>query len=68
MATKVVVPEMGESIVEATVGTWLKHEGDQVTAGEGLVELVEPGLLAPCLAGRHDAGPVAGRPGGPDDQ
>jgi len=39
MATKVVVPEMGESIVEATVGTWLKREGDAVAAGEGIVEL-----------------------------
>ncbi len=39
MTTKVVVPELGESIVEATVGRWYKHEGDHVAAGETLVEL-----------------------------
>jgi 2-oxoglutarate dehydrogenase E2 component (dihydrolipoamide succinyltransferase) len=39
MTTKVVVPTMGESIVEATVGRWLKQEGERVTAGEPLVEL-----------------------------
>ncbi len=33
------VPELGESVTEATVGKWLKGEGDQVTAGEPLVEL-----------------------------
>src|SRR5689334_15224766 len=39
MAANVVVPEVGESIVDARVARWLKHEGDQVTAGEPLVEL-----------------------------
>src|SRR4030088_2016219 len=33
------VPTLGESIVEATVGAWLKREGDQVEAGEALVQL-----------------------------
>jgi 2-oxoglutarate dehydrogenase E2 component (dihydrolipoamide succinyltransferase) len=33
------VPQLGESIVEATVGRWLKKEGEPVTAGETLVEL-----------------------------
>src|SRR5437764_7541570 len=33
------VPTLGESVVEATVGTWLKHEGDAVEAGEPLVQL-----------------------------
>jgi 2-oxoglutarate dehydrogenase E2 component (dihydrolipoamide succinyltransferase) len=33
------VPEVGESVTEATVGKWLKSEGEQVTAGEPLVEL-----------------------------
>ncbi len=37
--SKVIVPEIGESIVEATVGNWLKNIGDLVTAGEPLVEL-----------------------------
>jgi 2-oxoglutarate dehydrogenase E2 component (dihydrolipoamide succinyltransferase) len=33
------VPALGESLVEATVGKWLKREGDPVAAGEALVEL-----------------------------
>ena len=33
------VPQLGESIVEATVARWLKKDGDAVTAGETLVEL-----------------------------
>lgn len=39
MPAKIVVPELGESILEATVGHWLKNEGDQVSAGEVLVSL-----------------------------
>jgi 2-oxoglutarate dehydrogenase E2 component (dihydrolipoamide succinyltransferase) len=39
MSSEIVVPELGESIIEATVSRWLKHEGDPVQAGEALVEL-----------------------------
>jgi 2-oxoglutarate dehydrogenase E2 component (dihydrolipoamide succinyltransferase) len=39
MSTNIVVPEVGESIVDARVAKWLKHEGDAVVAGEALVEL-----------------------------
>jgi 2-oxoglutarate dehydrogenase E2 component (dihydrolipoamide succinyltransferase) len=39
MATNIVVPELGESVVEARVARWLKKEGDAVNAGEALVEL-----------------------------
>lgn len=39
MPVEVRVPSLGESIVEATVGRWLKGEGDQVKNGEPLVEL-----------------------------
>ncbi len=39
MAVEIRVPALGESIVEATVGKWLKREGDRVAAGETLVEL-----------------------------
>ncbi len=39
MATNIVVPELGESVVEATVLRWLKQEGERVAAGETLVEL-----------------------------
>src|SRR5262245_14593453 len=33
------VPEMGESIVEATIGKWLKREGEAVAPGEPVMEL-----------------------------
>jgi 2-oxoglutarate dehydrogenase E2 component (dihydrolipoamide succinyltransferase) len=39
MPTEVRVPALGESVVEATVGTWLKREGEAVEAGETLVQL-----------------------------
>lgn len=33
------MPELGESVADATVGRWLKSEGDAVKSGEALVEL-----------------------------
>src|SRR4051794_39249936 len=39
MPVEVRVPVLGESVTEATVASWLKHEGDVVEAGEPLVEL-----------------------------
>lgn len=39
MPMAIVVPELGESVVEATVLRWLKQEGDSVTIGESVVEL-----------------------------
>ena len=39
MAVNIVVPEMGESVVDARVARWLKKAGDAVTVGEALVEL-----------------------------
>jgi 2-oxoglutarate dehydrogenase E2 component (dihydrolipoamide succinyltransferase) len=38
-AVQVVVPQLGESIAEATVATWFKAVGDAVAADEVLVEL-----------------------------
>ena len=37
--TNIVVPELGESVVEARVARWLKKEGDRVEVGEPIVEL-----------------------------
>jgi len=37
--TNIVVPELGESVVEARVAKWLKKEGDRVEVGEPVVEL-----------------------------
>ena len=39
MPTKIVVPELGESVSEARVGRWLKGEGDTVKVGEAVVAL-----------------------------
>ena len=39
MSTNIVVPELGESVVEARVAKWLKKQGDSVNAGDPLVEL-----------------------------
>jgi 2-oxoglutarate dehydrogenase E2 component (dihydrolipoamide succinyltransferase) len=39
MAVDIRVPPLGESLVEATVGPWLKQAGEAVTAGEPVVEL-----------------------------
>ena len=39
MATEVLVPVLGESITEATVGEWLKQPGDAVAADEPIASL-----------------------------
>ncbi len=39
MTKEIRVPELGESIVEATVADWLKQEGDRVEIGEAVVVL-----------------------------
>jgi 2-oxoglutarate dehydrogenase E2 component (dihydrolipoamide succinyltransferase) len=39
MAIELRVPALGESITQATIGAWLKKEGDAVAADEPLVEV-----------------------------
>jgi 2-oxoglutarate dehydrogenase E2 component (dihydrolipoamide succinyltransferase) len=39
MPVDIVVPEVGESIVDARVAKWLRQEGEAVSAGDPLVEL-----------------------------
>jgi 2-oxoglutarate dehydrogenase E2 component (dihydrolipoamide succinyltransferase) len=39
VAVEIHVPELGESVADATVGRWLKHEGEPVKSGEPLVEI-----------------------------
>src|SRR5215210_1750341 len=39
MPSNIVVPEVGESIVDARVAKWLRREGDVVSVGDPLVEL-----------------------------
>ena len=39
MTLEIVVPNLGESVVEATVSRWLKQEGDHVAVGDPVVVL-----------------------------
>jgi len=39
MATKIIMPKLGESVVEGTVISWLKKEGDLVEEFESLLEV-----------------------------
>src|SRR5262245_36359401 len=39
MPSNIVVPEVGESIVDARIAKWLRKEGERVSAGDPLVEL-----------------------------
>ena len=39
MIEKIIVPDLGESITEATVAKWLKNKGDPVLVDEPIVEL-----------------------------
>ena len=39
MATEIRVPTLGESVTEATIGTWFKKVGDPIATDEPLVEL-----------------------------
>src|SRR5690606_22543420 len=38
--TTITMPQLGESVVEGTIGTWLKAVGDRVEKYEPLVEVV----------------------------
>ena len=39
MATKVIMPQLGEFVVEGTVTTWLKKEGETIAEYESLLEV-----------------------------
>lgn len=39
MATKITMPEMGEGVIEGTIGRWLKQVGDKVAQYEPLLEI-----------------------------
>ena len=61
MASNIVVPQLGESVVEARVARWLKKEGDAVTVGEPLVELETEKI--DLEVGAEQAGVLARSPG-----
>jgi pyruvate/2-oxoglutarate dehydrogenase complex dihydrolipoamide acyltransferase (E2) component len=39
MATKVIMPQLGESVVEGTVTKWLRQEGEQIEEYDSLLEV-----------------------------
>ena len=39
MSIEIKVPDMGESVIDATIAQWIKHEGDHVASGDALVSL-----------------------------
>ena len=39
MPTNVIMPQLGESVVEGTVSKWLKHEGDRVNEFDPIIEV-----------------------------
>jgi 2-oxoglutarate dehydrogenase E2 component (dihydrolipoamide succinyltransferase) len=39
MPTKVIMPKLGESVVEGTVTAWMKNEGEQIEEYESLLEV-----------------------------
>ncbi|MDE3230002.1 MAG: 2-oxoglutarate dehydrogenase, E2 component, dihydrolipoamide succinyltransferase, partial [Chloroflexota bacterium] len=55
MATKITMPQLGESVSEGTIGRWLKQEGDIVKRDESLVEIVTDKVTAELPS------PVSGR-------
>lgn len=40
MPTTIVVPQLGESVVEGTIGKWLKKVGDSIAKDEPIVEII----------------------------
>ncbi len=55
MSTKVTMPQLGESVVEGTVGRWLVEEGAYVTVDQPIVEILTD------KADSEVPAPVAGR-------
>ena len=39
MATKIIMPQLGESVVEGTVTRWLRKEGETIAEFESLLEV-----------------------------
>ena len=69
MATKMLMPLLGQTMEEGTINKWFKNEGDQIKAGEPLLEVMtdkvnmevespESGVLRKILAQPDDIVPV----------
>jgi pyruvate dehydrogenase E2 component (dihydrolipoamide acetyltransferase) len=40
MATRVILPMLGQTMEEGTITKWLKQEGDKVEKGEAILEVM----------------------------
>ncbi|MCK4926232.1 E3 binding domain-containing protein, partial [Candidatus Aerophobetes bacterium] len=69
MATEVIMPKLGMMMEEGTVTLWLKKEGESVSKGEGILEIMtdkanyeiespQDGVLLKVLAGENEVRPV----------
>ena len=72
MSEKILVPELGESITEATISKWLKKVGDEIKEGDILCEVETDktaaeipstvnGKLTEIIAQEGDTIPVGGK-------
>ena len=50
MAREVVMPKLGSIMQEATIGKWLKNEGDKVLKGEPLLEISTDKIVTEIIA------------------
>ena len=50
MITRILIPQLFENMEEATIGEWLKSDGDFVRSGEALCELVTEKTTLPLEA------------------
>ena len=50
MPNQILVPSLGESIIEATVSKWLKQVGEKVDADEPVVELETDKVNIECTS------------------
>jgi pyruvate dehydrogenase E2 component (dihydrolipoamide acetyltransferase) len=50
MITRIVIPQAFENMEEATIGAWLKSEGDSVAPGDALCELITEKTTFPLEA------------------
>src|SRR5258708_32799019 len=64
MPTDIIMPQMGESIVEGTITKWLKKPGEKVTRDEPLFEIstdkVDAEIPAPASGVLHEIKVQAG--------
>ena len=53
MAFEVLMPQLGLTMEEGTVSQWIKHEGDEVKAGDVILEITTDKLTNE-VASEHD--------------